>query len=191
MSDGRKSIRRALMSAGNDNVDHAPSEAQKSAGNYRKEHVKFHGLDISIENKKGSTRSGKDTNGKSWSCVLPADYGYIKGTEGADGDHVDAYMGPDKNSKTVFIINQHDHKTDKFDEHKAMLGYESEKAAMADYCKAFSDGKGIDRLGSIETVSMDAFKNWLKSERTKKRASSRNIVEHALRLVVNNSHRHS
>lgn len=99
-------------------VDHNPTEAQKIAGNYRKEHISFQGILITVENKKGSTRRGVDVGGKSWSCTLPADYGYIKRSEGADGDQVDVYLGPDKQSQLVVIVNQKDLKTGRFDEHK-------------------------------------------------------------------------
>lgn len=160
-----------------------PTEAQKHAGNYQKHHVRFHGLPISIENPKGSVRSGKDPSGKEWRCAMPADYGYIKRTEGADGDHVDVFIGPDKASQMVFVINQNDHRTGQFDEHKAMLGYSSERAAVADYLKAFNDGKGADRIRSVEPMSLDAFKHWLKRGRTKTPAKSKSIVEHALALT--------
>jgi hypothetical protein len=163
-------------------VDHNPTEAQKAAGNYRKEHLSFQGLPITIENKRGSERSGIDAKGKRWSCVLPADYGYIKRTEGADGDHVDVYVGPDPHSQHVFIINQIDHRTGRFDEHKAMLGFRSEKEAVETYCKAFSDSKGTARIGSIEPVSMHAFKAWLKHGKTKSPAHSPSIIDHALRV---------
>ena len=128
--------------AAQDSLDHQPSEAQKSAGNYRKAHISIHGLDISVENRKGSTRSGRDGGGKRWSVVMPADYGYIKRTEGADGDHVDCYVGPDRSSTHAFIVNQRDARTKKFDEHKVMLGYRSEAEALRDYVRAFNDGKG-------------------------------------------------
>jgi len=164
-------------------VEHKPSEAQKQAGNYRKEHVRFQGLDISIENKRGSQRSGIDPNGKRWSCTQPADYGYIKRTTGADGDHVDVYIGPDKSSQLVFIINQHDHRSGAFDEHKCMLGFNSEKDAAKTYCRAFSDGNGPARIGSVETVSIDAFKHWLRNGNTKKRAKHDGIVRHALKTL--------
>lgn len=160
-----------------------PTEAQKHAGNYPKRHEKFHGLDISIENPKGSMRSGKDAGGKKWSCVMPADYGYVKGTEGADGDHIDVFMGPHRESHVVFVINQQHHKTGEFDEHKCMLGYKSEKDAVADYCKAFSDGKGPQRIKSIETISLDAFKKWLKHGKLSKSARAKSIVDHALSVV--------
>ncbi|MDI9554473.1 MAG: hypothetical protein QM256_01655, partial [Pseudomonadota bacterium] len=54
-----------------------PTEAQKDAGNYAKGHVKLHGLDISIENPRGSERAGTDKAGKPWSVVMEHPYGYI------------------------------------------------------------------------------------------------------------------
>lgn len=164
-------------------VNRYPTEAQKEAGNYKKHHISFHGLPITIENLKGSTRSGMDAQGRKWSCRLPADYGYIKRTEGADGDHVDVYLGPDKSSRMAFIINQNDLRTGKFDEHKVMLGYDSERAAVEDYVKAFSDGKGAARIGSLEPMSIDAFKLFLKSGNTHKRAHGHKIVYAALKLA--------
>ena len=53
----------------------------------------FDGFDISIENPLGSTRSGTDRNGKKWSVEMPVDYGYFKGTTGADKDHIDVMIG--------------------------------------------------------------------------------------------------
>lgn len=160
-----------------------PTEAQKHAGNYKKHHISFHGLPVSIETPKGATREGKDPNGKAWRCTMPADYGYIKRTEGADGDHVDVFVGPDRDSRMVFIINQNDHRTGHFDEHKAMLAYSSERAAVADYVKAFSDGKGHDRIRSVEPMSLEAFKHWLKRGKTKSPAKSKSIIEHALAVI--------
>lgn len=146
-----------------------PTQAQKEAGNYRKHHVKWAGLDIAIENPKGSMRSGANHQGKSWSVKMPAHYGYIKRTEGADGDHVDVYLGPDLNSHRVFIVNQHDHETDKFDEHKCMIGFPNFGDARRAYVAGFSDGKGNNRIGSIKELSVEQFKDWLKDEDKTKR----------------------
>lgn len=145
-----------------------PSAAQKEAGNYKKHHVNFHGLDISIENPKGSMRHGTNPNGKPWSVKLPDHYGYIKRTQGADGDHVDVYLGPDKNSEKVFVIDQVKHDTKGFDEHKAMLGYNTEDAALSAYRKAFSDGKADARIGHVTELGLHAFKAWLKGDGGKK-----------------------
>lgn len=162
-------------------VNPNPTDAQKEAGNYRKEHLSFQGLPVAIENKRGSIRSGIGPTGRRWSCVIPADYGYIKRTEGADGDQVDVYVGPDPNSKLVVIVNQIDRNTRRFDEHKCLLGFASEREALDTYCRAFSDGKGRERIGSVEVLSMDGFKDWLKNGDTTKKAKG--IVDLALQRL--------
>lgn len=139
-----------------------PTDAQKAAGNYRKEHISFQGLPISIENRKGTIRRGKD-----WQVRVPYDYGYIKRTEGADGDHVDVCIGPDGQSGHVFVVDQKDHRTGKFDEHKVMLGYRDQGAAEIAYRAGFSDGKGHLRMGKVTAMPMAQFKAWLKRGNTK------------------------
>lgn len=138
-----------------------PTEAQKKAGNYRKLHTSVHGLNLSIENAKGDLRTGKDKGGKHWTVVMPAHYGYIKGTEGADGDHVDIYLGPHPHIAYVHVVDQVDHETGAFDEHKALMGFPSKKAALDAYRAGFSDGKGADRIGGTTTLAIDKFKEWL------------------------------
>lgn len=162
-------IRSALMTAKNVNLNRAPSKAQKAAGNYKKHHVRIHGLDIALENMKGGKRSGIGKDGRRWAVSMPAHYGYIKRTEGADGDHVDVYVGPDHASQHVYVIDQKDAHTGKFDEHKVMLGFNSEDQARATYIKGFSDGKGAQRIQSINPMSIDQFKDWLKHGNTAKR----------------------
>ena len=100
-----------------------PTEAQKEAGNYQKGHVNLHGLDISIENPRGSARSGVSPEGKKWETTLAHHYGYIRGTKGKDKDHLDVFIGPNPDSELVFVVDQVDPKTGKFDEHKVMLGF--------------------------------------------------------------------
>ena len=111
----------AYATGGRVAVNGAPSEAQKTAGNYQKGHTRIHGLDVTIENPKGSFRTGVHA-GKPWRVRMPADYGYIRGTTGADGDHVDCFVGPDEKSEKVFVIDQKDLKTGAFDECKCILG---------------------------------------------------------------------
>lgn len=148
-------------------VDRDPTDAQKSSGNYTKGHLKAHGLDITIENPKGSERSGIGGDGKRWSVKMPASYGYVKGTEGHDGDHVDVYLGPDHASQKVYVVDQIDADTGSFDEHKVMLSFKSKSDALDTYKRAFSDGKGADRIGSVTEMSVADFRNWLKSGNTK------------------------
>ena len=145
-----------------------PSEAQAKAGNYKKDHVKMHGLDISIENPKGSERQGFDENGNKWSSILPAHYGYIRRTEGADGNHVDVYLGPHDDSDQVFIVDQQKVDTNEFDEHKCIFGALSVTQAKQLYLDAFSDGQGNSRLMAITPLTIDEFKQWLKEGNTKK-----------------------
>lgn len=160
-------IRSALRIAANA-VERRPTDAQKASGNYRKGHARLHGLDIAIENPKGGERSGVDKGGKRWTCVMPAHYGYVKRTEGKDGDAVDVYIGPSPESHKVFVVDQVDAGSGKFDEHKCCLGYTSKEQALADYEKAFSDGKAKDRIGSVTAMSIDDFKGWLKDGDTTK-----------------------
>lgn len=148
-------------------TDRNPSDAQKASGNYAKGKVHLSGLEIAIENPKGATRRGVDKGGKEWRVTMPAHYGYVKGTEGKDGDHVDCYIGPKPDSSTVWVVDQVDAGNKKFDEHKCLLGYTSQDDALADYKRAFSDGKGADRIGSVTAMSMTDFKDWLRNGNTK------------------------
>lgn len=138
-----------------------PSEPQKEYGNYKKGHVKVHGLDISIENPRGSWRNGV-ADGKPWKSRLPNHYGYIRKTEGGDGQHVDVYLGPHLKSPHVFVIDQHELGSRRWDEHKAFIGFGSKVQAREAYHRAFSDGRGKDRIGHIETMTVDEFRDWLK-----------------------------
>lgn len=145
-----------------------PTEAQKHAGNYAKDHIKVHGLDISIENPRGSIRSGKDKNGEEWSVKMECPYGYIRGTAGADNDHVDCYIGPNKHSLRVYVIDQKHPDGGGFDEHKCMLSFPDRESAITAYKASFSDGKGSKRIMHVKKMLMPEFKEWLKSGNTKK-----------------------
>ncbi|WP_052489922.1 MULTISPECIES: hypothetical protein [Pseudomonas] len=142
-----------------------PTQAQKDAGNYRKGHIKLQGLDISIENPRGSDRKGVDKSGKEWSHSMSDHYGYIKRTTGADGDQVDVYVGPEPYSQRVFVVDQKDQDTGKFDEHKVMLGYTSQAAAVKAYKSNFDKGWSV---GSVTEMKMPEFKEWLKTGDTAK-----------------------
>ena len=167
-----------------------PTEAQKKAGNYLKGHISFQGLPITLESMKGQTRSGVDPNGQKWSVKLPYNYGYIKRTEGADGDHVDVCIGPDSESDHVFIIDQHDLRTGDFDEHKVMLGYRTREDATKAYRDGFSDGKGADRQRAVVRMSMKEFKHWLKSCDTKKPVRGQGHIDRAMSLTSRYTARH-
>jgi hypothetical protein len=137
-----------------------PTEAQKTAGNYSKGHVKLHGLDITIENPKGSIRSGKSADGAEWQVTMPAAYGYFKKTLGKDGDHLDVYIGDDPASDRVWVVDQVDAGTGRFDEHKALLGFPDRETAVATYEAGFSDGRGKQRIGAVTEMPVPQFRAW-------------------------------
>ena len=141
-----------------------PSDAQKRAGNYRKEHRSIDGYRISIENPKGSVRRGTDENGKAWENTMRNDYGYIRGTTGADGDHIDVFLSDSPERGDVFVIDQV--KEDgSFDEHKVMYGFSSEQEARQAYLSNYTPG--WNGLGDITRVSKGEFKKWINSSRRK------------------------
>lgn len=151
-----------------DETETNPSDAQKESGNYKKGHIKFGGYDYTIENPKGSTRSGKDSDGKEWKVTMHDTYGYIRGKFGKDGDHLDMFINDkadlDNWDGDVFVVDQVN-PDGSFDEHKVMYGYDSmndaEKAYLANY------SKGWKGLGSITGVSKDEFDKWLDTSNRK------------------------
>ena len=152
-----------------DKIETEPSEAQKEAGNYPKAHIKRDGLDISIENAAGSERSGKDETGKEWKQTINHDYGYVKGTKGPDKDHVDVFIKPGSSEGgTVYVVNQVNPNTQKFDEPKCMIGFESEAEAKEAYLSNYEEN--WQGLGSITPMSVDVFKKWVYSKDAKKKS---------------------
>ena len=142
-----------------------PSEAQKKAGNYKKGHLAFGGYDFTVETPKGTTRSGKDEQGKPWSVTMHDTYGYILGKIGVDGDHIDMFINDaadlDSFDGNVYVVDQVNPETGEFDEHKVMYGYPSEEAATEAYLANYSkDWKG---LGKVTAVHKATFDKWLES----------------------------
>lgn len=145
-----------------------PSDAQKESGNYKKGHIKFGGYDYTIENPKGSTRSGKDADGKEWKVTMHDTYGYIRGKFGKDGDHLDMFINDkadlDNWNGDVFVVDQVN-PDGSFDEHKVMYGYDSMDDAKKAYLANYSDG--WQGLGNITGASKDEFDKWLDTSKRK------------------------
>lgn len=141
-------------------VNTDPTDAQKEAGNYKMGHVKIDGLDISIENPKGSIRSGKDANGKSWETKMNNTYGYIRGTTGVDGDKIDVFLSENPAEGDVYVVDQYN-PDDSFDEHKVMYGFasadEAKGAYLSNYSADWADGRKIEITG----VTREEFRKWL------------------------------
>ena len=102
--------------------------------------INFRGLLISIENRVGSVRRG-ESNGKAWATKMKYPYGYIRQTEGADGDHVDCFIGPDENADNVYVVHTQNPKNRKYDEDKCMLGFESAEVAKKVFLMHYDDPK--------------------------------------------------
>lgn len=116
------------------------------------EEFDLQGLSIAIETTKGMTR-----NGPGWQVVMPADYGYLVNVLGADGDDLDCYVGPDRNSRKIFVVDQLTLDGNAFDEHKVMLGFANAAAAE----KAYRAGHHLSGVtfGAMTEMSMRAFAN--------------------------------
>jgi N12 class adenine-specific DNA methylase len=144
-----------------------PSQAQKEAGNYKVGRVSLGGLDISVENPAGSSRKGVDPNGKAWSVEMKSHYGYIRGTVGKDKDHIDAFVKPGTEAlddvSPVFVVDQKK-ANGHFDEHKVMLGFDSQKAAEKAYLTNYS--KGWSGMGAVTATTLGEFKAWLATGKT-------------------------
>lgn len=152
----------ARESAAHPEAENPATAAQQDAGNHKMGHVDLHGLDVTIEVPKGGERRGIDKTGAEWEREVSDHYGYIRRTEGADGEQVDVYLGPqahDADAK-VFVIEQNKPGTTRFDEHKAMIGYDTGRAARQSYEANFP--KDFKTFRNIREMSIDDFKQWVK-----------------------------
>lgn len=154
----------AALAVAEQETNTEPTEAQKEAGNYKKGHVKIDGYDVTIENPKGSVRRGTDASGKQWEQEMQNTYGYIRGTEGVDGDHIDVFFSEDPSQGDVFVVDQVN-KDGSFDEHKVMYGFPDIESARKAYLSNYEDG--WQGLGAITPVSKEEFKKWIDSSHRK------------------------
>ena len=151
-------------------VNTNPTEAQKEAGNYKKGHVQIGTFNVTIEQPKGSVRSGVDADGKKWETEMQNTYGYIRGTEGVDGDHIDVFLSDDIDGwdgHKVFVVDQRN-ADGSFDEHKVMLGFNDINDAEAAYMSNYEEG--WQGLGAITGVSIEEFEKWIASSHRKTKA---------------------
>ena len=150
----------AYATGGRIAVNNVPTEAQKTAGNYLKGHTRIHGLDVTIENPKGSFRTGVHA-GKPWRVRMPPTTGISEERREPMVTTSIATLGHDETSDKVFVIDQKDLKTGAFDERKCILGARNRDNAIGIYTNSFSDGNGAKRIMKITPMSVDEFKEWL------------------------------
>jgi inorganic pyrophosphatase-like protein len=156
-----------------------PTPGQAEAGNYKMTHAVIGGLHVVIETPLDRIRRGKPDAVKPWSVRMPCHYGYFKRTEGADGDEVDVYVGPEAHRAEelpVWIMDQCDVDTGAYDEHKVMVGFTDRESAHDVYLRAFSDGRGAARTGAVARTTFDGLKHWLSNGDTKKPVLMREVA---------------
>lgn len=168
-----------------------PTDGQKEAGNYKKGHVKVAVFNISIEQPRGSVRSGTDANGKKWSVTMNNTYGYMTDNVGADGDHLDVFLSNDIDSwdqQNVYVVDQYN-LDGTFDEHKVMLGFNDRDEATDAYFSNYdSSWRTSKRKIITSTVPMDIFKKWIESSnrKTKPIAEYSLVKEHLQKWIDEN-----
>ena len=149
-----------------------PTEGQKEAGNYKKGRVKVGPFDVVIEQPRGSVRSGVDANGKAWETTMQNTYGYFGGTKGVDGDAIDVFLGNDLDEwdgTTVFVVDQYN-PDGSFDEHKVMLGFNSQEEAEAAYFANYESDWAKTHRTEVTAVPLADFTEWVKSSKRKTKA---------------------
>ena len=173
-----KNSTQAAVKSASAEVETSPTEAQKKAGNYKMGHVKVGAFDVTIENPKGSERSGTDANGKKWSVKMNNTYGYIRGTEGVDGDHIDVFLAEDMDKwdgKYVFVVDQYN-PDGTFDEHKVMLGFNSMEEARSAYLSNYEKGWENGRRIVVARIKTDDFQKWVDSSHRKTKPFAHYVI---------------
>ena len=176
--NGPKNSTQSAVESASAEVETSPSEAQKKAGNYKMGHVKVGTFDVTIENPKGSERSGTDANGKKWSVKMNNTYGYIRGTEGVDGDHIDVFLAEDMDKwdgKYVFVVDQYN-PDGTFDEHKVMLGFNSTEEARSAYLSNYEKGWENGRRIVVAKIKTDGFQKWVDSSHRKTKPFAHYVI---------------
>ena len=149
-----------------------PTDKQKEAGNYKKGHVQIGTFNVTIEQPKGSVRSGVDANGNKWETTMQNTYGYIRGTEGVDGDHIDVFLSDDIdgwNGRRVFVVDQYN-EDGSFDEHKVMLGFNETDDAEAAYFANYDSDWANNHKTVVTAVNLEDFEKWIDSSHRKTKA---------------------
>lgn len=176
--NGPKNSTQSAIESASAEVETSPTEAQKKAGNYKMGHVKVGAFDVTIENPKGSERSGTDANGKKWSVKMNNTYGYIRGTEGVDGDHIDVFLAEDMDKwdgKYVFVVDQYN-PDGTFDEHKVMLGFNSMEEARSAYLSNYEKGWENGRRIVVAGIKTDGFQKWVDSSHRKTKPFAHYVI---------------
>jgi hypothetical protein len=156
---GKEEIAEVKKQLENMVVNTKPTEKEKESGLYKKGKIQFKGMNILIENTPGSIRFGWSEDGQKWVSRMKHYYGYIQGTEGADYDPVDCFIGNRLNASRAFVINQG--KQGLFDEVKIILGVDNIEDARKLYLSNYSKGQDKNIMSIIPT-NCKKIREWLK-----------------------------
>ena len=100
--------------------------------------IKVQGIPVDIERPKGTIKIFPDKSTQ----YYRVDYGSTPLAKGTDGDPLDVFVGPDKRSKRVFVVDKMDDKDhSKFEENKVMLGFK-DRAGAREAAKFHLGGTG-------------------------------------------------
>ncbi len=116
----------------------------------------FAGFDVAVENPVGSTRSWVDGDGAVGRTLMRHAYGYIVGVDGADGDDVDVYLGPNEEAPNAYVVRQMSKASDfrEYDEDKIMLGFPTPSAALAAYLGQYDDPRFFGGMTQIPVADL-------------------------------------
>jgi hypothetical protein len=111
----------------------------------------FKNLDISIETDKGNYREWydphTDTKGRT---LMKYPYGYIRMSEGLDGDHVDCFVGPNEDATAVYVITTNKGPDFKqIDEQKCMLGFNNAEEAKDAFLAHYTDKRFFNKMTAL------------------------------------------
>jgi HK97 family phage prohead protease len=95
--------------------------------------LEHQGIAVHVDRPIGSHREGVGPDGQSYRVDQTCDYGYLPGVLGDDGEAYDAYVGPSAHAPKVHVIRQLKAGIGRYDEEKAMLGFDSAEEAEAVY----------------------------------------------------------
>ncbi|MDO8357291.1 MAG: helicase-related protein [Nitrospirota bacterium] len=149
-----------IKSATDNNGDYSPRSPHFNKGIHGGGHpldykTTFQGLDISIENQVGSIRRWTNRKGESGQIKMKHAYGYIRQTQGVDGDHVDCFIGPNPDATHAYVVHAMAVPDfTQYDEDKCMLGFDSAEEAKRAFLDNYSDARFF---GSMHSFPMATF----------------------------------
>jgi hypothetical protein len=146
-----------------------PTKAEILAGNAPLGHPRVAGMEISVENPAGSIREDKHNDPPQWRTEIKgAHYGYLPGSVAYDSTEkrwqgLDAFVKegtPPDWQGTVFVVNQ-TKGGGAFDEHKSLIGWNTEQEAREAYLRNYDDRTAAERrIRSIVPIELEQFKAW-------------------------------